>query len=144
MKASIFLNRKSIGFLSVFFLTLLIYYLTLGKTMFWIDSAIYLTTIKEFGIAYPPGFPLYIIVAKLWSFLPLPGFNFAQKINFLSSVFAGLTAGVLYLIVRKLFENNFSFFGRVIIPSDSKPQNRHLINAIAFFSALIFAFSHSL
>ena len=139
-----FINKKSVGFSLIVFLALLVYYLTLTPTMFWIDAAIYLTTIKEFGIAYPPGFPLYIIVAKLWSFLPLPGFNFAQKINFLSSVFAGLTAGFLYLTIRKLFENNFSFFGRVIIPSDSKPQNRHLINAIAFFSALIFAFSHSL
>ncbi|MEK7548880.1 MAG: DUF2723 domain-containing protein [Patescibacteria group bacterium] len=138
MKAFIFLNRKSIGFLSVFFLTLLVYYLTLGRTMFWIDSAIYLTTIKEFGIAYPPGFPLYIIIAKFWSYLPLLGFNFAQKINFLSSIFASLASGVLYLIILKLSENKFYFFEKKFF------NNEPIGTLIAFFSSLAFGFSHSL
>ena len=138
MKASIFLNRKSIGFLSVFFLTLLVYYLTLARTMFWIDSAIYLTVIKEFGIAYPPGFPLYIIIAKLWSYLPLPGFDFAQKINFLSAVFASLTSGVLYLTILKLLENKFYFF------EEKFSSSQFIVTLIAFFSSLVFGFSHSL
>ena len=139
MKASIFLNRKLIGFLSVFFLTLLIYYLTLAPTTFWIDSAIYLTTVKEFGIAYPPGFPLYIIIAKLWSYLPLSGFSFAQKINFLSSFFASLASGVLYLTILKLLENKFYFFEKKFF------QNQSIfLSLIAFFSSLAFGFSHSL
>ena len=97
-----FVNEKTIGFLAVFILSIVIYYLTLAPTMFWIDAAIYLTTIKEFGIAYPPGFPLYIILAKIWSFFPLPGFNFTQKINFLSSIFQFATYPLQHAVQRGL------------------------------------------
>ncbi|KKP99035.1 MAG: hypothetical protein US79_C0001G0009 [Parcubacteria group bacterium GW2011_GWC1_38_17] len=134
-----YFNKKLIGFLLVFFATLAVYYITLAPTMFWIDAAIYLTAIKEFGIAYPPGFPLYMIIAKLWSYLSLPGFNFAQKINFLSSVFASLASAFLYLTILKIFESNFSFWKRLTGP---KISNFHYL--IAFFTALAFGFSHSL
>lgn len=132
--------------MSVFFLTLLVYHLTLAPTTFWIDSAIYLTTVKEFGIAYPPGFPLYVIVAKLWSYLPLPGFNFAQKINFLSSFFASLASGIFYLTILKLLENKFSFFEKELSLKENSPKSQSIffISLIAFFSSLAFGFSHSL
>lgn len=140
-------KNKAVWFCLIALVTGFIYYLTLAPTMFWIDAAIYLATVNEFGIAYPPGFPLYVIVAKAWSYLPLPGFDFTQKLNFLSSVFASLASGFLYLTILKLFENRFSFLPATAPKKTTTqtPENISFLgNIIAAFSALAFGFSHSL
>jgi tetratricopeptide (TPR) repeat protein len=91
--------------MDIFFITsiiapLIVYALTLEPTVFWVDSGVYLATIKDFGIAFAPGFPLYILLAKLWSFLPFK--SFAWRVNFLSAIFAALACGFLYLAIRKI------------------------------------------
>lgn len=136
------IDKKWFGFGMVILATLVVYRITLATTMYWIDSAIYLATIKQFGIAYPPGFPLYIIIAKLWSFLPLPGMDFTQKINFLSSVFASLACGFLYLSILRLFANNFTLFQKSPEkPAAAPTPNIHII--IASLVALIFGLSYN-
>ncbi len=50
------------------------------------------------GIPYPPGFPLYVLLGYLWSFLPLG--TLAYRMNLLSAFFGALTVGALFVALR--------------------------------------------
>jgi hypothetical protein len=47
------------------------------------------------GIPHHTGYPLYTLIGRLWSILPLG--SIAVRMNLLSAVFAGLTVSVVYL-----------------------------------------------
>jgi tetratricopeptide (TPR) repeat protein len=86
------------------FLISLIFYL---KTMavsasFW-DSGEFIATAYTLGIPHSPGTPLYVLVARVFTLLPLP-LTIAQKVNLLSVVFGALGVLFLYLIVHMLIE----------------------------------------
>lgn len=141
---------KLIGFLAVLLITGFVYYITLAPSLYWIDSAMYLSAVKEFGIAYTPGYPIYVILAKLWSFLPIPGLDFTKQVNFLTSIFASLSCGVLYLTILELFKNGFSFFKKnpSAQPNVNKPEQKifspKMEIIIAVLISLVFGFSYSL
>lgn len=67
---------------------------TVGKQAHWQDSAIYLTAIREFSVLYPPGFALYLLLAKAWTLI-LGFVDFTLAVHLFSSVCAALAAGVL-------------------------------------------------
>src|SRR5207248_2560621 len=52
------------------------------------------------GVAHPPGFPLWVMLAHLASLVPLG--NVAVRINFLDAIFAALACAVLTLVVAQL------------------------------------------
>lgn len=70
------------------------------------------------SIAHPTGYPLYTLIGKLFTFLPVGSIGY--RVNFLSCFFSSLTTVILYKILKNLLKNNF------IIP---------------VFSSLLFAFS---
>lgn len=141
---------KLIGFLAVLLITGFVYYVTMSPGLYWIDSAMYLSAVKEFGIAYTPGYPIYVIIAKLWSFLPIPGMDFSKQVNFLTSIFASLSCGVLYLTILELFKNGFSFFKKnpSVQLNVNKPEQKifspKMEIIIAVLISLVFGFSYSL
>jgi hypothetical protein len=48
------------------------------------------------GIAHPTGYPLYTLLGKLFTYLPLG--DVAYRVNLMSAVFGGLTVGLVYLL----------------------------------------------
>ena len=51
-----------------------LYLLTLCRTVFWYDSAEYVTAAVALGIPHPPGYPLYTIIGHIFTRLPIePG-----------------------------------------------------------------------
>ena len=48
-----------------------------------------------FGIPHYTGYPLYLLLGKLWSFLPLG--SVAWRMNLLSAVFGGLAGALAFL-----------------------------------------------
>jgi hypothetical protein len=54
----------------------------------------------QLGIAHPTGYPLAVLVGKLWSFLPVG--SVAYRANLLSSVEVSLALGVAVLIMGRL------------------------------------------
>lgn len=74
---------------------------TVGSKPHWQDSAIYLTAIKEFAVLYPPGFVLYLSLAKAWTLL-LGFVDFTLAVHLFSSVCAALAAGFLGRAAEKL------------------------------------------
>ena len=59
--------------------------LTLAPGVTLWDSGEFLAAIHSLGIPHPPGTPLYILIAKVWSLIFGSVFGFARSINLLSA-----------------------------------------------------------
>ena len=82
---------------AVFILSFLLYYATLAPTVTLVDSGELLLAAKTVGVAHPPGFPLYVMLAHVASLFPWG--NMATRVHVLSAVFAALAAAMMTLIV---------------------------------------------
>jgi hypothetical protein len=91
-----------IGTSSVFFL---IYLKSVCPTVFWWDSGELIAAISTLGIPHRPGFPIYILLGKFFSFFPLA--TLTWKINLLSAIFSSLSIFFLFLIFVKIVRNFF-------------------------------------
>lgn len=91
----------------IFLITFLVYISTLAPTVTFEDSGDFISAVTTLGIAHPPGYPLYILLGKLFTFLPIK--NIAYRVNLMSAVFASFTCIFIYLfslqIQKKLTRN---------------------------------------
>jgi hypothetical protein len=108
-----------------FLLPLVVYLTTRAPSVFWVDSGIYLAAAKEPGVAYAPGFPLYVLGAFVFGKVPIG--SFAMRVHALSSLAGALTCLVLYLSVLRLADD----------PKAGPVRTR----AAAFLASLGFGFS---
>jgi 4-amino-4-deoxy-L-arabinose transferase-like glycosyltransferase len=81
-------------------LSFLIYLRTLAPGVYGFDSAELATGAYTLGIVHPPGFPVYLILGKIFTWLPLG--DVAYRLNLMSAVFAALTVFVLYTYLFEL------------------------------------------
>jgi len=86
--------------LSIFTASLALYLRTLAPSLLYGDSAEFQTIAFTLGIGHPTGYPVYILLAKLFTFLPIG--DIAYRVNLLSAVAGALTVSLAYLILRKL------------------------------------------
>src|SRR2546423_15450775 len=85
---------------AVFLIALLLYSWTLAPTVTLVDSGELIVVAQGLGVAHPPGFPLWVMLAHLSSLVPFG--NVAVRINFSSALFAALASAVLTLVVAEL------------------------------------------
>src|SRR6266852_821407 len=84
----------------VFLAALLLYSWTLAPTDTLVDSGELIVVAHSLGVAHPPGFPLWVLLAHLASLVPLG--NVAIRVNFSSALFAALASAMLTLVVAEL------------------------------------------
>jgi tetratricopeptide (TPR) repeat protein len=96
-------GMRMAGAALVFVLALAVYLLTLAPTVTFVDSGELIVAARSLGVAHPPGFPLYLLLAHLASLIPFG--NIAQRINFASALFAALAVSFLFLIVSEALLN---------------------------------------
>src|SRR6266702_4298757 len=84
---------------AVFVAALLVYSWTIAPTVTLVDSGELTVVAQGLGVAHPPGFPLWVILANLASLVPLG--NIAVRINFSSALFAALACSMLTLVVSE-------------------------------------------
>jgi hypothetical protein len=109
-----------LGLLSgLFALTFIIYQSTLSPTVGEADSFEFQVVSYTLGVAHPSGYPLYILLGKLFTLLPLG--NVAYRVNLISPLFASLAVVCLYLCLVHLTQHRL----------------------ISLLAALTFAFSHT-
>lgn len=92
--------------ISLFLLTFLVYLKTLAPGVYGFDSAELATGVFTQGIVHPPGYPLYLLIGKLFTLLPVR--DVAYRLNLMSAFFASLTVLLLYLAIDNIFENRFA------------------------------------
>lgn len=78
-----------------------IYALTLGRTVGAADTFEFQVVAPQLGIVHPTGYPLYLLLGKLWTLL-LPVGQIALRLNVGTAVYALGTAVVLAAVVREL------------------------------------------
>src|SRR5689334_21181486 len=98
-------KAELLGAAIVFCLSLLLYTCTLAPTVTLVDSGELIVAARFLGVAHPPGFPLYLMLAHLFSLFPIG--NVAVRVNFASAFFAALACAMLSLVV---FEIILTFF----------------------------------
>lgn len=93
-------------FLVIFFAVIYIYCLppTLAP---YRDAGELACDVYTLGIPHPPGYPLYVIMGKIWTFL-IPG-NFAWRLNLFSAVCGILSLYLLFTILSRYFSTVASF-----------------------------------
>ena len=79
---------------SLFTAFLVLYIATLAPDVLAADSGELQVVAAQLGVAHPPGFPLYVMLAHLMTRLPFG--SPATAVNLLSAVFAALTVVVVY------------------------------------------------
>ena len=79
-----------------------LYVSTLAPTVVTVfdDSPEFQLVCHLLGVAHPTGYPLYTLLGKLFTLLPVG--DLAYRVNLMSAIFAALAAGVVMLLVREL------------------------------------------
>ncbi|MDD5687143.1 MAG: DUF2723 domain-containing protein [Elusimicrobia bacterium] len=133
----------------LFLLTFWVFVYTLFPSVaIYRDAGEMVSVCYKYGIAHPPGYPLYVVLGKIFTIL-IPFGNIAYRVNCMSAVFGALTCSIIYLIIKQL-TCSFS------IPQSHNPAIPHSLystipqshNPAFLLSAclpvLIFAFSKTL
>ena len=138
------------GILLVFFAPLAVYIATLCPTVYGGDSGELIAAAYSLGIAHVPGHPLYVLIGKLFSFLPLG--NIAYRLNFMSAFFAALALGSLFVLQNLLFVPVGKYFStpslKFSLPSQGKGGHEGELPSfertiLAVLAVLAFGFSET-
>ena len=110
----------------VFLAALFLYAWTLAPTVTLVDSGELIVVARSLGIAHPPGFPLWVMLAHLASLVPFG--SVAQRINFSSAFFGALAAAVLTLVVAELMI--IAFYAKISKRRQGKKSARRGTNVL--------------
>jgi tetratricopeptide (TPR) repeat protein len=80
---------------------LVVYALGACRTIYVGDSGELVTAVAVLGIPHPSGYPLYVMLGKLWTLL-LPFGSIAFRMSLFSAFFAAGACGLLYLLGREM------------------------------------------
>ncbi len=79
---------------------LVLYLATACRSVFWYDSAEFATAAKVWGVPHPPGYPGYVLIAHLFTHLPISA---AQAVNLLSALSMSIAMGLLVGLCQQLY-----------------------------------------
>lgn len=143
--------------LAAFLLSIVLYVLTLAPTVVFVDSGELIVAARSLGVAHPPGFPLYVLLAHLATLIPIG--NIAVRVNFASALFAALACAVLAItVIEAITTRLFSSDGARKktdrrrkkggasnpAPVAAPPESSLALVVASLASALLFAFSRTL
>lgn len=132
------MNTKRINLILasfVFLLSLVIYIMTMAPTVSFWDCGEFIACSYKLAVPHPPGSPLYLLVGRVFTFIPeFLINNIGMRINLISAISSAFTVLFLYLSIVHL------------IREYSKPE-KGFESYIPFIGGLVgsltFAFSHS-
>ncbi len=84
----------------VLLVPVLIYSLTICPTLYPGDSGEFVASAFYLGNPHNSGYPFYCLMGKLFTLIPIG--NLAFRLNLMSSIFAALTALLVYYIIHEL------------------------------------------
>src|SRR5437764_11084164 len=85
----------------VSFLVLVLYLVTLApNTAMW-DTSEYIAAAFTLGLPHPPGNPLFVLIGRVFSILPIAG-SVAARVNVLAAICSAVSAGMWFLITERV------------------------------------------
>lgn len=87
----------------LFIAAFLLYLSTLAPSVVTLfdDSLEFQLVTYRLGIAHPTGYPLYTLLGKLFTFIPVG--NIAYRVNLMSAFFGAATVALLYLLILQMY-----------------------------------------
>ncbi len=82
-------------------LVFLLYLVTLGPSTAMWDTSEYIAAAYVVGLPHPPGNPLFVLIGRVFSILPIGG-NPAWRVNLLAAICASVSAGLWFLITERV------------------------------------------
>ncbi len=123
--------------LVIFFLVslvvLAVYLYSVAPTASFWDCAELIAVSYIAGIPHPPGTPLFVMLGRLFTLLPI-GREIAFRVNLIPVLFGAFSCGLLYLIVVKLLSAN---------ASQEKNRTWWFAHIAGAFAALMCGFAYS-
>ena len=93
------------SYLAAGVVTLLIlglYLVTLAPSTAMWDTSEYIAAAYTLGLPHPPGNPLFVLIGRVFSIIPLFGPNVAVRINVLAALCSAVSAGMWFLITERV------------------------------------------
>nr|HQU72749.1 DUF2723 domain-containing protein [Calditrichia bacterium] len=118
-----------------FAISMVAYWMTMAPTVSFWDCGEFIACAYKMAIPHPPGAPIYLLIGRIFTFLPdfLFG-NVAAKVNFISVLASAFTVLFLYLIVVQLVKEMIR---------DTEGVMGWVPHLGGFVGAMALAFSHS-
>lgn len=98
--ASAFFRRDLVAAGILFLFALIVYVRTLAPDVLFGDSGEFQVLAGTGGLAHTTGYPIYLLIAKLFSWLPIA--SIAYRVNLQSAVMGAIAVSELYLLGRSL------------------------------------------
>src|SRR6185312_6400345 len=83
-------------------LVFLLYLLTLAPSTAMWDTSEYIAAAYTLGLPHPPGNPLFVLIGRVFSIIPLFGPSVAVRINVLAALCSAVSAGMWFLITERV------------------------------------------
>jgi hypothetical protein len=96
-----------IAALGVSLVALLLYLLTLAPSTAMWDTSEYIAAAYTLGLPHPPGNPLFVIIGRVFSILPIAS-SVAVRINILAAICSAASAGMWFLITERVLVGWFA------------------------------------
>src|SRR5438309_12017248 len=78
-----------------------LYLLTLAPSTAMWDTSEYIAAAYTLGLPHPPGNPLFVLVGRVFSILPIAG-SIAARVNILAALCSAVSAGMWFLITERV------------------------------------------
>ncbi len=114
----------------IFLITFAVYFSTMAPTVSFWDTGEFIATSHILGVPHPPGSPLFLLVGKFFSLIPISS-DIAFRVNIFSPIISALTISLLFLICNQFIDR--------IDPND----NKFFKMWSSLTASLTFAFTHS-
>ncbi|HTE44207.1 MAG TPA: DUF2723 domain-containing protein [Gemmatimonadaceae bacterium] len=92
--------------LVVSLVTLVLYLVTLAPSTAMWDTSEYIAAAYTLGLPHPPGNPLFVIVGRVFSILPIAS-TVAVRINILAAICSAVSAGMWFLTTERVLVSWF-------------------------------------
>ncbi|NIA29541.1 MAG: DUF2723 domain-containing protein [Actinobacteria bacterium] len=86
-----------------FVLSLIVYLKTIAPTVSFWDCGEFITCSYILGVPHPPGAPLFLLIGRIFTMLPLAT-DIALRVNIISSIASALTVMLTYLIIVRFIK----------------------------------------
>jgi tetratricopeptide (TPR) repeat protein len=127
-------RRNTIIAGAIFIVTFGVYLLTMCPTIYWEDSAAFSAANSIVGIPHSPGFPIYVLLGRIFSLIPIE--NPAFSSNLASAFWGCISLVILYLLMLELF-NQTKFCGNAPRRGFS-PTQKEWISQIGMVMGVLF------
>jgi hypothetical protein len=115
------------------FVALVLYALTVQRTVSFWDCGEFISCAVILGVPHPPGTPLFVLLGRLFSLLPTAA-DVSLRVNLVSVVSGAGAVGITYLVAARILR-------RWLLLGFDVPARELLVGAASFGGAMLLGFA---